>query len=119
MRKDTIEFSAIETTNATPKVVPLLTVPPDSIINLSLYLNARTPAGAAAAFRTYGAIKRIGTGNAVLVGATTAPFVAKDAAINAITAALSLSGVHVMLTVTGIAGTTIKWTIAGESLASR
>lgn len=110
----------ITTTNATPAVVPVMAVPPNALVNLMLVLNAWTPAGAAATFRTYGAIKRIGTGNAtILPGGQTAPFVAKDTAVSAITAALSLSGAAIMLTVTGLAGTTITWVVAGQCLVSQ
>jgi hypothetical protein len=114
-----IVLAPIATQNATPVSVPLMTVPADSIVNLSLTLNARTGAGAAAAFRTYGAVKRVGTDNAQLVGAVSVPFLAQDTALLAITAALSLSGPALMLTVTGLAATMILWTVTGDCLVSQ
>lgn len=104
-------------TDATPVVltiernVPKYHLEPDSMWGFTLHLNAQTQdAAVCAAWVYHGAIRRSGNTTA-LVGTPTAAFTGKDSGASAWSVAITADDANETLavTVTGAAGTTIRW----------
>lgn len=115
---DRHSFRPVETQDATPLVVPLLSIPESSIANVVVIVNALTAAGVAAGWRRHALVKR-GVGPAILVGVPSEPFVAKDAGAALWAIALSVNGATLVLTVTGLAATAIRWAAHVDITTSR
>ncbi len=103
------------TTNATATPITLMQVPQDSVVNMTIFLNAKSTAGDVFAGQLVRVVKRIGAGNAAPVGTQVVLSSQKDTGANTWAATLGGSGANIIITVTGSAATTINWNISATA----
>lgn len=102
------EITPVITTDATPQIIVMYTVPANTSGVLALLLAARDAAGNTKVWRIVRTGKNIG-GVVTAVGAAPAATVEQDAAAAGWSASLSVSGPDLILTIAGAAGVTIAW----------
>lgn len=118
-----VEFTAIPavvstTTDATPLAITLWEVPGSAVVTANLSLAAIAADGTAWGAQVTACYKRVGNANAQAVGVNTILLNQRDLGAALWTAVLSLSGNNIIVTVTGQAGVTIDWGVAGMALAT-
>lgn len=118
-----VEFTTIpavvgSTTDATPLAISLWEVTGSTVATVNLSLAAIAADGTSWGAQVTACYKRVGNGNAQAVGLNTILLNQRDLGAATWTAVLSLSGNFIVVTVTGQAGVTIDWGVAGMALAT-
>lgn len=109
--------SVIQTTNATPTPLATFTVPSQTGLRISVFILALQNTGLKAAFAsTTPNAQNNGTTTAAITTLPTITFA--QSGLFAVTGSWSISGNNLVLTVTGLASTTINWVCSYEYFTS-
>lgn len=105
-----LPIGTVSTTDNTPTTVKSVTIPIDTLYQLTAEVDAElADHTVAAVFTIKVGVKRLSTGNALLVGTASIIFSGKDGGAASWTVDFTVSGNDVRVTVTGANGTNINW----------
>lgn len=111
MARETITLPQATTTDATPLVVTVRAMEPDSAVTIRYSAIARSSAGVVKAWNGVRTLQRIGTAAPTPVGTAIAPSIDPSTGAPTWSISAGASGNSFVLTLTGAAATTITWDI--------